>query len=524
MKAAKATMKPALPVLVAALALIVPSCMVGPDYVTPESKVADQWVETPPTEPSPTGIAEALWWRGLDDPALNQLVDAAYQNNLTLQVAGVRVLEARARLSQSIGELFPQQQVLSGQFDYTRESTPGVRRDLLSDQVLVAATWEIDFWGKFRRGIESDRAALLGSVAAYDDALVTLIADVAGNYVNIRTLEERLRVAAKNVETQKEGLRIATVRFKAGETGERDTLQAATQLAQTQATVPRLQETLRQTKNSLAVLLGDTPNHVDQRLTGTSRIPPAPAKVTVGIPKDLLRRRPDVRAAGLAAASKCALIGVAKSELYPAFSLSGEFGGASSNQGSGSLANLFNWRHRAVGAGFGFAFPLLDYDRLENQVRVQDAQFEESVLQYQNTVLAAQQEVEDGLAVFINEQQAVALLTQAATAARRSTELAMIQYKGGQTDYTTVLTAEQAQLAVEDALASAQGNVVLGLISIYRALGGGWELRDGHDVVPDEIKADMARRTDWGKLLELEKTRKDTEAEARTPPERGDAK
>jgi NodT family efflux transporter outer membrane factor (OMF) lipoprotein len=340
--------------------------------------------------------------------------------------------------------------------------------------------------------------------------------------VNIRTLEERLRVAARNVETQKEGLRLATARFKAGEAGERDTLQAATQLAQTQAAVPRLQESLRQAKNALGVLLGDTPDQVDKHFTGPSHIPGAPAKVTMGIPRDLLRRRPDVRAAGLAAASRCALIGVAKAELYPAFSLSGEFGGASSNQGA-SLANLFNWRHRAVGAGFGFAFPFLDYDRLENQVRVQDAQFQEAILQYQNTVLAAQQEVENGLASFINEREAAALLTQAATAARRSTELAMIQYKSGQTDYTTVLTAEQAQLSVEDSLASTQGNVVLGLIAVYRALGGGWELRDGHDLVSDEIKAEMARRTDWGRLLGQAETRKESAEEARRPPERGDA-
>jgi outer membrane protein TolC len=163
---------------------------------------------------------------------------------------------------------------------------------------------------------------------------------------------------------------------------------------------------------------------------------------------------------------------------------------------------MFNWESRTLNAGAGFVFPIFNYGRLINQVRVQDAQFQAAVLQYQNTVLNAQREVEDGLTAYANEQRAAALLERAAAASRRSTELAMIQYKGGQTDYTTVVSAEQNQLAVEDSLASTQGNVVLGIISVYRALGGGWQIREGHDVVSDEVKAEMARRTDWGRMLE----------------------
>jgi NodT family efflux transporter outer membrane factor (OMF) lipoprotein len=477
------------------------SCKVGPNYVTPNASVAGQWMENSTITNRPFSAAEDYWWRNFDDPVLNQLVETAFRNNPSLQAAGVHILGARAQLNYSIGNLFPQQQGISGQVNGSR--TPGVNANLVSDQILFSATWEIDFWGKYRRGIESDRATFLGSIAAYDDALVTLIADVAASYVNLRTLEERLNVAAKNVGTQKESLRIAKAQFTAGETSERDVQQATAQLAETEAEIPQLEQTLAQTKNGLAVLLGETPDETDRHLTnGPSLIPTALAEVAVGIPKDLLRRRPDVRAAGLAAASQSALIGVAKASMYPAFSLSGSFGGVGNNAGNNSLVDMFNWQSRAVNAGAGLVFPVFNYGRLINQVRVQDAQFQQAVLNYQNTVLQAQQEVEDGLAAFAGQQKVVARLTEAATAARRSTDLAIIQYKSGQTDYTTVLSAEQAQLAVEDALASARGGVVQGVISVYRALGGSWQIREGHDVVSDEVKAEMSRRTDWGRMLE----------------------
>jgi outer membrane protein TolC len=235
----------------------------------------------------------------------------------------------------------------------------------------------------------------------------------------------------------------------------------------------------------------------------------------------LLRRRPDVRAAGLAAASKSALIGVAQANLYPAFSLGGEFGVSGDNAAGSSLADMFSWQSRAAKAGVGLVVPVFNYGRLVNQVRVQDAQFQEAVLKYQNTVLVAQQEVEDGLVAFAQQQSVATSLARAATAARGSTELAMIQYKSGATDYTTVLSAEQAQLAIEDSLASTQGNIVLAAISVYRALGGGWELRAGHDVVSDEVKAEMARRTDWGRLLEPGRHLPDETAAEATGPSTG---
>ena len=488
----------------AAPLVLATSCMVGPNYSTPKSDVAPQWMPSPAASPKPLNAADAYWWKLFQDTTLDGLVETAFQNNLTLQIAGVRVLAARAALNKSIGNLFPQQQGLSGAVSWDQLNNP-VTINHAADNLLFGASWEIDVWGKIRRGIESDKAVYLGTVASYDDALVTVIADVASSYVNIRTAEERLRVAARNVETQKESLRVASVQFKYGETSELDVRQAATLLGQTRAQIPNLQNTLRQAKNGLALLLGETPEAIDARLAEPGAIPVAPTDAAVGIPKDLLRRRPDVRTAGLTAASQSALIGVAIASMYPSFSLSGAFGFASTNAGASTLADMFTWQSRVAQAGASFFFPILNYGRLVNQVRVQDAQFQEAVLNYQNTVLKAQQEVEDGLSAFSTSQEALTNLDAAATAAVRSTQLSLLQYKAGETTYTTVITSEQSQLTIEDTVASTKGNVALGLISVYRALGGGWELRGDRDVVSDEVKAEMERRTNWGEMLEASK-------------------
>ena len=476
------------------------SCMVGPDYHAPKTKVAAQWSTGQSGE-----LADTYWWRSFDDPVLSQLIEVAWRDNLSLQSAGVRVVQARAQLNQAIGNLFPQQQAISGGFNYYNQlSATRGPSEFTTSQLLFAASWEADFWGKYRRTIQSDRAAFLSTVAAYDDALVTLIADVASTYVNIRTAEQRIRVAEKNLEAERESYRVASVQFKYGETSELDVRQAATLLSQTAAQIPPLQDSLNQAKNALAVYLGEPPDKINEYLKGSGSIPVAPNQVTVGIPRDLLRRRPDVREAGLNAASECALIGVAKANMYPAFSLSGAFGLSSNNVGTNSLSDMFMWQGKTLQAGASFVWPVFNYGRLINQVRVQDAQFQAAILNYQNVVLTAQQEVENGLSVFSTQQQALAKLMDAAASARRSTELSMIQYKAGETTYTTVLTTEQAQLTAEDALASAQGNVALGLISIYRALGGGWEMRNSRDVISDELKAEMERRTNWGAMLEAE--------------------
>ena len=501
--------------------------MVGPDFKVPQAEVERQWMERKAVSGKPYGEPEIFWWRRFNDPVLTRLVQMAYENNLSLQAAGARILQVRAALNHSIGNLFPQQQGLSGGLDYAYippskdgsslgSSDPVINAlaqnlsqqnqgfsigpNLLTDQALFAATWEIDFWGKYRRKIESEKANYLSTVAAYDDALVTLIGDVANTYVNIRTVQREIAITNENIELQKESLRIAQVRYRSGETSELDPSQAQTQLLKTQAEIPTLETSLRQLENSLAVLIGQTPNKVNA-LVKTGVIPSVPGSIAAGIPHDLLRRRPDVRQAGLSAASKCAMIGVQVAQMLPALSLSGSFGGSSSNIGNQQLSDIFNLQNAIVNVGGNIAMPILNYGRLINNVRERDAIFQEAILNYQNTVLAAQKDVENGLSQFHNGRTSTAVLAEAVQSAKTSTSLALARYKAGQTDYTTVLSAEQALLSVELSYTGAQNAAALGAVNTYRSLGGGWQIRNGGDVISEAVKKQMAERTNWGRML-----------------------
>jgi NodT family efflux transporter outer membrane factor (OMF) lipoprotein len=462
--------------------------------------VGDQRVKTEATQ-------HRNWWRVFNDPVLDRLLDRAYRENLSLKIAGVRVLEARAQLGIAVGGLFPQTQQAFGSYLYNRtserapEAVFNKNLNFRQSEIGVQAAWELDFWGKFRRAIESADASLLATIADYDNALVSLTADVANSYILIRTLEKRLDIARQNVETQKENLKIAEARFRYGTGSELDVEQAKTILNDTLASIPALETQLRQAKNALSVLLGLVPSHLMDFLEGTSEIPVSPPQVVVGIPADLLRRRPDIRSAEHRAAAQCALIGVAKADLYPAFSLTGNFGFLSSDVGNFKLSDMFLWKSRTFQGGPSVQWNILNYGRITNNVRVQDARFQELLVTYQNTVLAAQQDVEDNLVAFLRAQERAGFLAQSTAAAKRSLDLAVLQYREGTRDFTTVLIAQQALLNEQDNLASTLGNLSNSLVGVYRALGGGWEIREGKDLVPSEIKEMMAKRTNWGKLL-----------------------
>src|SRR5215471_14458542 len=489
---------------VACAALALSGCKVGPDFHRPASPVAEQWIGEPPgTAAEPVDTAN--WWTLFHDATLDRLIDTAFHNNLSLQVAAARILQAQAQLNVAVGELFPQQQALAGQVQHEHQSQaalllPGLNPDLDTSQLGVSATWELDFWGKYRRGIESDRAAMLASVAAYDNGLVSLTAGVASTYLNIRVLQQRIEVLQENLKTEQEGLRIASAQFEAGATSQLDVEQAQTQLAQTQSQLPGLQNSLRADEDSLAVLLGVTPDRIEQMLGTANAIPVSPSEAATGMPKDLLRRRPDVRQAELTAAAQSAGIGVAKANLFPAFSLTGSFGFVGTSLCGGSASNLFNWDNRASAYGASLVWPIFNYGRIVNSIRVQDAVFQQAVLNYQNTVLQAQQEVEDARAAFAAAQATLAALIDAADSAHRTTQLAIVRYKEGAADYTTVLTSLQLELQIEDGLASARGAVPLALVSVYRALGGGWQVREGQQLLPASTRKEMHRRTYWGHL------------------------
>jgi len=492
-----------------AIALLLSGCIkVGPDFTPPQTSVADEWLDTSGSAVD-RGEVDQAWWKVFGDPVLDELVETAYRQNLTLQAAGVRVLQARAQLGIAIGDIYPQTQNAFGSTTYNRQSgrAPFQQNSASSmltywqAQVGVQAAWELDFWGRFRRAIEAADAALLGSVADWDNALVSLTGDVATNYVQIRTLEERLAIARSNVDVQRESLNIAEIRFEGGTTTERDVEQARTVLASTEALIPQFEASLQQTKNALCVLLGIPPSPLQEILSRSSGIPVAPVQVAAGIPGDLLRRRPDVRAAEMRAAAQSAQIGVAKADLYPAFSLTGNFGFLSSDWSHFDLSDIFMAKSRAFSVGPSVQWNFLNYGQITNNVRVQDAAFQALVADYGNVVLNAQREVEDGLVAFVKAQGRTEFLRLSSAAAARSQVLAVLQYREGITDFTTVLTAEQSLLQQEDSLAVSRGDIPLGLIRTYRALGGGWELREGDPVVSPEIREAMDKRTNWGRLL-----------------------
>ncbi|WP_431604120.1 efflux transporter outer membrane subunit [Candidatus Methylocalor cossyra] len=479
----------------------------GPDYARPTPPVASHWLDAgaPRLKTRPSELR--LWWKVFQDPVLDRLIETAYRQNLPLQAAGVRVLEARARLGAAVGNLYPQVQQALGSLQYNRLSQTTLQGTFAKifaytqSQLGFNASWEIDFWGRFRRAVESADYSLLASLADYDSALVTLTADVATNYILFRTAQQRLAIARHNVETQRESLKIAEARFQGGTTSQRDVEQARTVLASTEATIPALEIAMRQSTNALSILMGQPPKDLSRYLAGSAGIPSAPPAVIVGIPADLLRRRPDIQVAELQAAAQSAQIGITKAELYPAFSLSGQFGLLAADVGKYSLGDMFNWQSRFGAIGPTVRWNILNYGQITNQVRAQDARFQELLLQYQNAVLTAQREVEDSLVAFLKSEDRARSLRESTEAALRSLDLAVLQYRQGITDFTTVLTAQQSLLTEQDNLASTLGDIARNLVGVYRALGGGWQIREGNDLLPENVKKVMAERTDWGKLL-----------------------
>ena len=490
------------------LMLLISSCAtVGPDFKTPEADVAEEWQEDRDPRVTSGEREDWDWWEVFDDPVLDNLVKTAYGQNLPLQKAGIRILEARAQLAIAVGRQFPQKQGFTGEASTNQISVSGTNFDFLSRNFELYslgfdAAWEIDFFGRFRRGVEFASANYIAKVANYDDLLVTLTADVALAYVLIRTLEERLAFTKENINIQKQSLKLTEVRFKYGDVTELDVLQARALLTDTQAQLPRLGAQLRQAKNGLSVLLGIPPNDLTELLIGQKGIPSPPAEVAVGVPADLLRRRPDIRRAELRAAAQSARIGISKADLYPRISLIGSIGFGLLSNGVATAGNSFfssdSLNYRAGGA---FQWPILNYGRLTNNVRVQDARFQQLVVEYQNQVLEAAREAEDALVGFLRAQEEEDYLEDSVAALKRSVDISLIQYREGEVDYQQLFLIQRFLTQQQDQLAATSGDVNLNLISMYKALGGGWKMREGKEFVSEDIIKAMKGRTNWGSLI-----------------------
>jgi NodT family efflux transporter outer membrane factor (OMF) lipoprotein len=329
---------------------------------------------------------------------------------------------------------------------------------------------------------------------------VSLAAEVARTYATIRTFEVLVEQAQENVRLQEEGLRITESRFRNGVTTELDVTQATTLVESTRASVPQLEISLQQTRNALGTLLGQQAGTVDGLLLGPKEIPSAPAKVMVGVPADMLRRRPDIRSAQLNAAAQCARIGVAKADLYPSFSLFGTIGLGAASSGS-AAHNLFSGQSFFYSAGPQVNWPFFTFGRVQNGVRVQDARLQQLLVDYRNTVLKAAQEVEDALVGFLNSQEAIGYEENSVKAAQRSVEISIAAYQQGAVDYQRVLDAQRSLLEQQNALTQTRSTTTVDLIALYKALGGGWELAQGEPVVPEATQREMKERTNWGDLL-----------------------
>ena len=393
-------------------------CMVGPDYRRPPAETSRQWLGSSQLGASPNREQNENWWHVFNDPVLDHLVMTAYLQNLTLREAGARVLQARAQLGAAIGNLYPQQQTLGAGVDYNRLpiALPYqlINNEFWRDSFMIQSGWELDVWGKIRRAVESASDAYLASIASYDSVLVTLIADVASTYVQIRTTQKQLIIAQENVKTQEGILQIATARFEGGVVTERDVDQAKNVLETTEAAVPLLEIQLRQSLDSLAILLGRAPGTIDGRVAGSiGQIPTAPADVTVGIPADLLLRRPDLHQAELEAAAQCAQIGFAKADLFPTFEVVGTLGTVSTDIANGGLGGVFSKQTLFWSTGPTVSWNVLNYGQITNNVRLQDAKYQELLFNFTNDVLSAQGEVQNGLTTFLESRRQAAFLTRA---------------------------------------------------------------------------------------------------------------
>jgi len=457
---------------------------VGPEYCPPAASLEVEWIDLQ-QEPqlSVDSPDLTMWWHALGDPLLNSLIDQAYQQNLTLRQAGERIQQASAIRGVAVGNLFPQFQEAIG--DYQRLQTsrnvavPSPVQHFGEYDVGVNAAWELDFWGRFRRSVEAADATLDASIWSYDDAAVILLSSVAATYVEIRTTQQRLQITRDNLESQLGSLKVAEARFQAQQTNKLDVNQAQNNVDITRAAIPPLEAQLRIANNRLCVLLGIPPTDLVSNWPAAP-IPSVPESVQVGIPADLLRRRPDLMRSERLVKAQSERIGIAEADLYPRISLVGAFEWQAED-----LSDLFVTDSVFALIGPSISWKILNYGRVLNSIAVEEAKFREAVYRYQEDVLRAQQEVEDAMISLVKAQETVAQLEDAVAQADEAVGIADTLYQTGAIDFNRVYLLESVRLAQQDQLVLSRANVVQSLIQLYRALGGGWQIRSaGYQVGP----------------------------------------
>ena len=451
------------------------SCRVGPNYAPPNLEIPDHyaWADSeqnaPPQEPT-------RWWKRFNDSTLDALVSQATMDNFDLRIAVERIDQYQAAYGVAASDLYPD---ISALASYSRARTPGTDVDSFGTSLGgdpynswtlgLDASWEIDLFGRIARSIEAAQGDLQAIIEDWRYALVTVRAEVATTYIGLRTLEERLRILETSLEAQQKFVDLLERQFEAGTTTESQVAQAKAVLESDRALVPELGAMLAEQVSSLAVLLGMTPGELSEMLPLQHGIPSPPKHIAVGIPSDLIRRRPDIRAAERNLAAATARIGEAEAMLYPQLSLSGNFG-----FGASSFSDLFNWSSRAYSAGPSFSWNFFNGDRLKSLVNQQESVTRQALLSYEQTMIQAIGEVESGLVGFVLAAKQRDAMEKAVGQNRLSYELLRQQYDQGVINLLDVLTAEQNLLSAEDSLAQAHGQTAESLVTLYRALGGGW--------------------------------------------------
>jgi outer membrane protein, multidrug efflux system len=459
------------------------ACSVGPDYKEPALAVPAAWHEAQQKGVDTRPADLARWWTAFEDPLLNSLIERAVKSNLDLRVAEARIREARASRAVVASGAWPTVDT-SGSYSRSRTSenalnipsqggAGGASAVNLERSLFTAgfdANWEIDVFGGVRRSVEAADATIAATEYSRRDVLVSLLGDVARNYVELRGAQRRLAVARDNLKTQQDSLDLTRVRFNAGLASDLDVARAEAQLNATLSQIPTLESLLKQTAYSLDLLLGLAPGALWSELEKEIAIPRLPAEVLVGLPSDLLRRRPDVRVAERRLAAATAQVGSAIADLFPKFFLIGDFGLQSI-----SASDWFSGRSRYWSIGPTISWPIFDAGRIRANIEIRNAQQEQVLSEYEKTVLTAFGDVEKSLVSYAQEQIRHRSLTDAVAANRRAVAMAQELYIRGLNDYLNVLDTQRALYVTETELAQSEATMASNLIALYKALGGGWE-------------------------------------------------
>ncbi|NWN82465.1 MAG: efflux transporter outer membrane subunit [Halomonas sp.] len=455
-------------------AALLSGCAVGPDYTAPQADIDAEFNQLRSdaglTAGQPTELAR--WWTTLDDPALNQLIDRAVASNLDLRAATSRLRQVRALRNVAEGDRFP-----------TLDASAGAQRSRASENVSGSgdlttelyssgfdAGWELDVFGGVARSVEAAEADVGAAVEARRDVLVSMLAEVALNYVEARSFQERLRIARDNLESQSDTFELVVSRHAAGLVQDIDLERARSNLERTRSSIPQLATQLERARNRLAVLLGEQPGALDGVFERSEPVPSPQLEVAIGVPADLLRRRPDIRQAERELAAETARVGVATAELYPKLRLNGSVGLEALSGGS-----LFESASRTFGIGSIVSWPLFSGGQIRNRIAAQSEVQQQAYIGWQAAVLAALEDVDNAVTAYANEQLRHASLERSAESAARAATLARSRYDAGVADFIEVLDADRERLSSEDALAASNAEITTGLIRLYKALGGGWQ-------------------------------------------------